>query len=189
MKSQSLIVLCLAITPVAGFLHLINKVNPSVSKYAEAQKEALLKIHLDIGGVDVGTSKVTGHRLGVDGLMVELHGHEALYKHPNLPGANGPNPQLSSGAKSLDVIRNGKYVDMMGSQKVALNNGVWEMIWRHECPAGALIVSSDIIATDTFSITMTFLQSYLFLFISVCLRCSRGDQTQRCIDSQGTRIQ
>ena len=48
--------------------------------------EALLKIHLDIGQVDVrksggsggkdGGVVMTGNRLGIDGLVLELHGNQ-----------------------------------------------------------------------------------------------------------------
>ena len=62
----------------------INQANPAVTKYAAAQENALLKIHLDIGqevNVRRGTTTVTGDRLGVDGLLVELRGKEdANYK-------------------------------------------------------------------------------------------------------------
>jgi len=63
-----------------GFsLPFINQANPAVTKYADAQESALLKIHLDIGqevNVRRGTPTVTGDRLGVDGLLVELRGKE-----------------------------------------------------------------------------------------------------------------
>ena len=73
----------------AAFLNLpfINQANPALAKYAEAQvgDQALLKIHLDIGQVvDVrksgggsggkGGPVMTGNRLGIDGLVLELHG-------------------------------------------------------------------------------------------------------------------
>ena len=68
------------IAPSNGFLTLpfINQPDPLLAKYAEAQKSALLKIHLDIGQVDMKNGKpvVTGNRLGIDGLMVNLHGDE-----------------------------------------------------------------------------------------------------------------
>ena len=67
-------------TPCAGFLNLpfINQANPALIKYAEAQENALLKIHLDIGQVAVqeGTPVITGNRLGIDGIVVELHGNQ-----------------------------------------------------------------------------------------------------------------
>jgi hypothetical protein len=115
--------------------------------YADAQESALLKIHLDIGQTDVkrGTPVVTGNRLGVDGLMVELHGKETPdYKHPNLPGANGPNPHLSSGPRALKLQKPGKFVDLTGTQTVTLDGGVWEMIWRKNAKAGALICGFDV---------------------------------------------
>lgn len=132
-----------------GFLSLpfVNQANPAVVKYADAQDSALLKIHLDIGQ-EVDTRKgikIGGDRLGIDGLLVDLHGKEdANYKHPNLPGANGPSPQLSSGARVLEVVKEGKFVDMTGSRRVNLEHGVWEMIWRKNANAGALICAFEV---------------------------------------------
>lgn len=56
--------------------------------------EALLKIHLDIGQVDVrksggsggkggGGVVMTGNRLGIDGLVLELHGNQ-IANYPQL---------------------------------------------------------------------------------------------------------
>ena len=67
-----------------------------------------------------------------------------LLQHPKLPGADGPNPQLSSGAKALNVLRKGQYVDITGSQRVNLEHGVWEMIWRRDASAGALICGFEV---------------------------------------------
>lgn len=144
----------------AAFLNLpfINQANPALAKYAEAQEgdQALLKIHLDIGQVDVrksggsggkggGGVVMTGNRLGIDGLVLELHGNKiADYQHPKMPGADGPNPQLSTGAKALDILRPGKYVDVTGSKSVNLEHGVWEMIWRRNANAGALLCGFDV---------------------------------------------
>jgi hypothetical protein len=73
MRVSSLFALTAIATPTAcdGFLNLpfINQANPALTQYAEAQENALLKIHLDIG-------VVTGNRLGIDGIVVELHGNQ-----------------------------------------------------------------------------------------------------------------
>ena len=61
-----------------AFLNLpfINKANPSLTTYAEAQEDLLLKIHLDIGEVQHKrhgqVTTPTGQRLGIDGLYVQL---------------------------------------------------------------------------------------------------------------------
>jgi len=70
-------------------LPFINQANPALANYAAAQEDALLKIHLDIGQVDVAKSGssgrgggggggvvMTGNRLGIDGLLLELHGNQ-----------------------------------------------------------------------------------------------------------------
>ena len=144
MKVVSNVILLSAPLAIEAFsnpiLTLINKVNPNLSQFAEAQESSLLKIRLDIGS----DSESSSGRFGINGLFVELNGdQEANYPHPNLPGANGPNPQLSSGAKSLSVLRNGEHIGMMGSNSIPFENGAWEMIWRKNASAGALILGFD----------------------------------------------
>lgn len=118
-------------------LTFINKVNPSINEYAQAQDSALLNIRLDIDSESSG-------RFGINGLMLELHGdQDADYPHPNLPGADGPNAHLSSGAKALSVLRQGKNIDITGSYTVPFDNGAFEMIWRRNANAGALILGFD----------------------------------------------
>lgn len=121
-------------------LTLINKVNPSIKEFASAQESSLLNIRLDIGS-DSGPSS---GRFGINGLMIELHGdQEANYPHPKLPGDDGPNPQLSSGAKGLSVLQKGKHISITGSQSIPFDNGAWEMVWRQNANAGALIMGFD----------------------------------------------
>jgi hypothetical protein len=80
MRVPSLVAVAAIATPCDGFLNLpfINQANPALTQYAEAQENALLKIHLDIGQVTVqqGTLVITGNRLGIDGMVVELHGNQ-----------------------------------------------------------------------------------------------------------------
>lgn len=127
-------------TPCAGFtLPFTPKANPAVGKYADAQEDALLEIRLDVGQAE-------GDRLGVDGLLLELGNAEAAYEHPGLPGADGPphSRRLSSGGRSLSVLRPGRFVDLTGSRCVDLEHGAWEMIWREHAKAGALICGFDL---------------------------------------------
>ena len=56
-----------------------------------------------------------------------------------LPGAHGPRPHLSNGVHQIDVLKDGAYINMEGLQTVALHDGVWEMIWRQNSPAGIII--------------------------------------------------
>ena len=85
-----------------------------------------------------------------------LHIHWNIYVHaslfaifhawhsPNLPGADGPNPQLSSGAHKLETLKKGKFVDIFGTQSVNLEHGCWELIWRRNAKAGAFICAFDV---------------------------------------------
>jgi hypothetical protein len=140
----------IAASPCDGFLDFINQANPALAQFAEAQDNSLLKIHLDVGQVDTLQSKKgypvsSGNRLGIDGMIIELHGNQkANYVHPNLPGANGPNPQLSTGAMTLNLITKGKFIDLTGTRYANFEHGAWEIIWRKGAKAGSLICGFDV---------------------------------------------
>jgi len=150
MRLLSLFAVAAIVTQCNGFLNLpfVNQANPSLTQYAEAQENALLKIRLDIGQVETtqkGSPVITGNRIGIDGIVVELHGNQnANYIHPKLPGADGPNPQLSTGAKALELIKQGKFVDLTGTKYVSFEHGAWEFIWRRNAKAGAFICAFDV---------------------------------------------
>jgi len=126
----------------------LNQANPEITQHAFAQESTLLKINLDIAqevNLKNRQQVLSGDRLGIEGLTIELKGREgANYKHPNLPGANGPNPQLSSGAKTLNLTRKGKFVDLTGTRLAHVENGAWEIIWRNNAKAGSLICGFDV---------------------------------------------
>lgn len=141
----------IAASPCDGFLDFINQANPALAQFAKAQDNSLLKIQLDVGQLDtaqngkMGYPVITGNRLGIDGMIVELHGNQkANYVHPNLPGANGPNPQLSTGAMTLDLITKGKFIDLTGTRYANFEHGAWEIIWRKNAKAGSLICGFDV---------------------------------------------
>ena len=56
-----------------------------------------------------------------------------------LAGAHGPHSHLFSGVYAMDIQKDGSFINMDGMQTVALRDGVWEMIWRDESPAGLII--------------------------------------------------
>ena len=81
MRASSLFAVAAIATQCNGFLNLpfVNQANPSLTQYAEAQENALLKIRLDIGQVETtqnGSPVITGNRIGIDNIVVELHGNE-----------------------------------------------------------------------------------------------------------------
>lgn len=106
-------------------------------RVTDAQQATLLNIKLD-----VGTTKES--RMSVSGMILELSSKVANYIHPKMPGADGPHPQLSSGVRTLNLIEEGSYIDMMGKKAVKTLNGCWEMIWRENGAFGSLICGFDI---------------------------------------------
>jgi hypothetical protein len=106
---------------------------------------APLNIKLDVG-IDQGA------RMNISGMLLELSSQLAVNQndndttdknknpgHPKMPGADGPQPQLSTGVRILNVIQFGSFVSMKGQQQVQTLNGCWEMVWRQNALAGSLI--------------------------------------------------
>ena len=96
-------VLALLIIPseVFGFLHAVP--NPVLKQFPQTQAGTLLGIRLDVGINE-------NSRMNINGLVIELHpdGIAKGSKYPALPGANGPDPKSSTGAKNL-FIRQSPY--------------------------------------------------------------------------------
>ena len=119
-----------------GFSMTKVLINPVIQEYVkDAEKKTCFDIKIVAGDPLKHETK-----LPINGLMVKLEDFEPEKdKRLSMPGANGPHPQLSTGVRSLNVLKNAGFIDMSGFQKVELSNGCWEMGWRNEHPAGALI--------------------------------------------------
>lgn len=109
-----------------------------LKKIVDSQKITPLQINLDVG-VNKESSK-----LNVNGMAFEISPKPANYDHPKMPGATGKTPQLSSGARTLNLIEEGHYVDISGTKHVKALNGCWEFFWRKNAIHGSLICGFDI---------------------------------------------
>jgi len=82
--------------------------------------------------------------MSVTGMTLELRNVDPSYAHPAMPGVDGPHPELSTGAKALDVVRDGSFVSLQGTKHVSLLNGCWELVWKDGAPAGSLVCGFDL---------------------------------------------
>ena len=119
------------------FNALQQSAHPALQQHAQAQTGTLLNIRLDVGRKEES-------RMNINGLVIELHEDSVTGKYPPLPGANGPNPRLSTGAKSLVVKEDAYFVDTFGKQLFPLLNGCWEMVWRDGAKAGSIVCGFDV---------------------------------------------
>jgi len=144
----AILLLVLSASRSNAFLTFLNQAEPAVKTVGNDIKGSRLSIRFEIGevqGTDAGgVPRMTGNRLGIDGLTVELKNDKGDLKLPKMPGSDGPNPQLSSGSKSLEVVEEGKFVDFSGTRRATLSNGAWELVWRKNANAGALICGFDV---------------------------------------------
>jgi hypothetical protein len=115
-----------------------TKIRDGLIQLTDAQKTTPLTIQMDVGISDES-------RMNIRGLLLELSSPLADYVRPNMPGADGPHPQLSSGVRTLQVIQPGSFITMSGQQQVQALNGCWEMVWRENAVAGSLICGFDLI--------------------------------------------
>jgi hypothetical protein len=134
-----IIVIFLAAAPlVSGFLFGTPvAIKQGLVQVTDAVKTTPLTIKLDVGVNDK-------NRMSINNMIIELTGKKADYEHPLMPGADGPHPQLSSGVRALNLLKEGSFINMMGENKVSTLHGCWEMIWRENAAAGSLICGFDV---------------------------------------------
>lgn len=131
--------LCLHSRAVLGFLPswmpgVVLSSAPELTRYTQGQVNTILDGRLSIG-------LTADNQFMIDGFQFELC-NEPIAKEDSfvpLPGAHGPRPHLSSGAHRMIAKKDGSFINMEGIQTVECRNGVWEMIWRDESPAGLII--------------------------------------------------
>lgn len=127
--------------------------NPSLLKFTDDQSGTLLNIRMDIGATVIEETRPTNKgdvspasRFAITGLELQLQENDAdAYPHPKMPGVDGPHPELSSGARALNLLQFGSFISMNGLEQVELENGCWEMVWRKGAPAGSLICGFDLL--------------------------------------------
>ena len=130
----------LLIPTATGFLFFNTPDSiPGLSEIVDAQALTRLSINLDVGR--------EGHesRLAISNMQVDLYNETPNYDHVGLPGKNGPHPKVSSGIRRLDVIDGGHFVSLQGSQNVKASKSCWEINWKEDLPAGALVCGLEIL--------------------------------------------
>jgi len=112
--------------------------NPALAQLAKAPVGTLLDLRLDVGNNE-------NSRISLQGLHLELSPEAAVDDlRPLLPGADGPNTGVSSGAKAIVVKDEAFFVGMSGKKNVPLHHGCWEMVWRDNAPAGVIVCGFDL---------------------------------------------
>ena len=111
---------------------------PLLDEIMKSKSVEKLSINLDIGD-----GKDSPHFVVRDAIF-DFHLGAPLGDHVALPGINGPHPTVSSGAQQLEVINGGHFVSMKGVQDVKLARSCWEINWKKDTPAGALICGFEV---------------------------------------------
>lgn len=111
-------------------------VHPNLKKFAEANLGKLVQVRLDIG------ERASKDRLSLQGPIVKFL--DSAAQAINLPVANGPNRHLSSGSKTLEVVKEGYVIDMNGMKNVPFKEGCWEMAWRDGDSCGRIVCAFDL---------------------------------------------
>jgi hypothetical protein len=145
MRIQLTCFILIRTTPLASsFIHnMFQEQNlegrPELPQITDKQTDAQFNILLDIGKEDET-------HLAIQGMVLELHHEPAndVVKRVLLPGSDGPHSQISSGPRRLDVLSEGTYVDIAGTQHVHALSPCWEMVWLKNKPAGSLICGFEL---------------------------------------------
>jgi len=93
--------------------------------------------------LDIVDDKHQSH-LHIRDTKLEFHRGDAPEDHVAMPGINGPEPAVSSGALQLDVVDGGHFISMKGAENINLAHGCWEINWWKDAPAGALICGFEV---------------------------------------------
>jgi hypothetical protein len=113
-------------------------IKPGLVQMIETQTEQRLSVTLNIG------KEGDSSRLPIKGMIFDLRKERAQYEHVPMPGIDGPHPELSSGARRLDLIKEGHYSGMSGPQEVRTLKGCWEMVWKKDASAGTLLCGFEV---------------------------------------------
>lgn len=145
MNSRRILSLVLVTPTVLAFIFPTPTMtqNPDVMKYTDAQTGTMLNIRLDVGEKDALS------RMNVNGILVSLVKDRAGKDRIKMPGADGPNPSLSSGVRKLNLLQHGHTIDLSGSKAVEMHSGCWEISWKKGAPAGSLVCGFDVPKTVT----------------------------------------
>jgi hypothetical protein len=111
--------------------------------FSEFFPGTVLDVRLDISD---GTD--TNKRMTIQNLVLELHNHkdDKTGSHLPMPGFNGPHPSTSGGVGRVDVLKAGHFIDLTGRVTAKFAPlASWELIWRNEAPAGALICGLELL--------------------------------------------
>ena len=98
--------------------------SPGLDGLISAQTDQQVMINLDIGQ-EGDTS-----RFAVKGMTLNLKSCVPDYQAVAMPGINGPHPNLSTGHRALEILQEGEFVSMKGTQTVKTLNGSWELVWK-----------------------------------------------------------
>jgi hypothetical protein len=123
---------------VTGFIFPEMLRKPGLNELVESQPEQRLAVSLDIGK-EGGTS-----RMAIKGIVLDLSKNNADYEHIAMPGTNGPHSKLSGGIRSLNIIKEGYFINNRGTQVVKTMKGCWELVWKKDAPAGALLCGFEV---------------------------------------------
>jgi hypothetical protein len=130
-------VLLIAFAPLASAFGVSKPtVHPGLKKLTEANLGKLVQLRLDIG------ERASNDIVSLQGPIVKFL--DSVAKAIPLPVINGPNPQLSSGSKGLEVVKDGFVIDMNGMKTIPFKEGCWEMSWKDGDNAGSIVYGFDI---------------------------------------------
>ena len=125
--------------------------HPNLKQFAQAQLGKLMDIRFVVqskaqtAATNRNTNKSNdSNNFALQGPLVRFVDQVRGNILKAMPVANGPNRRLSSGVKSLDIVKDGFVVDMNGMKTISFQNGSWEMAWKQGQRSGSLICAFDL---------------------------------------------
>jgi hypothetical protein len=117
---------------------------PALQDLAKAQTDCKLSIRFDVGKKPRNRHEQPGPHLLLDGLELQLLQEQAP-SGTELPGASGPHPKTSSGARAVEVTEQPYFIGMNGKERVEVQNAAWEMVWLDQGRCGSIVCGLDVL--------------------------------------------
>jgi hypothetical protein len=125
------------------------KPSPELVDSSKALEQWMVAMHLDINGSGKELKYAdAAERMSIQHVVFNLREQLGAGQQPGIPmpGFSGPHPGTSGGVGRLEIVKPGHYITMTGLEhpKFDAANANWELIWRKDSPAGALICGLDL---------------------------------------------
>lgn len=119
-----------------------NEARPDLPEIVDQQINTNLNIELHVGDEEHGF-------LTVQDMIIQLGGRfeDDDEERVSLPGNDARHSKYTAGARRMNVVSKGTFIDSKGTQHVECEKRSWEMCWVKGRPAGTIVFAFNLAQT------------------------------------------